>query len=151
VGTASHSLAARGYYRTESDIYYALPYHKVGISQKRPYEETKQEDKARAGREAGGEGIFPGAFRVPTQSSYFLDSAHAWPAPDSGIAVGEDSKNWTSSLYCKSGECWSLVNEIEQAWTGVEESDYTFISQLVHGTHGSLITVCLLRCTIPEN
>ena len=41
------------------------------------------------------------------------------------------------------------MNEIEQAWTSVEESDRAFISQLVEQGHlGLLILVCLLSYTI---
>ena len=40
------------------------------------------------------------------------------------------------------------MNEIEQAWRGVEKSDRTFISQLVQQGHlGLLILVCLLLYT----
>ena len=40
---------------------------------------------------------------------------------------------------------WPLVNELEQAWTGVEESDRAIISSLVsQHDHTALILVCLL-------
>ena len=40
---------------------------------------------------------------------------------------------------------WPLVNELEQAWTGVEESDRAIISNLVSKyNHTALILVCLL-------
>ena len=42
-------------------------------------------------------------------------------------------------------EYWPLVNELEQAWTGVEESDRAIISNLVsQDNHSALILVCLL-------
>ena len=42
-------------------------------------------------------------------------------------------------------EYWPLVNELEQAWTGVEESDRAIISRLVSPYNRSaLILVCLL-------
>jgi hypothetical protein len=42
------------------------------------------------------------------------------------------------------GEHWPLVNEIEQGWTGVEESDRALISNLVQANLRILILVCLL-------
>ena len=43
-----------------------------------------------------------------------------------------------------------MVNELEQAWSGVEETDRGLISQLApqDGTCASLIMVCPLRYTI---
>ena len=42
-------------------------------------------------------------------------------------------------------EYWPLVNELEQAWTGMEESDRAIISKLVScDDHSALIMVCLL-------
>ena len=47
---------------------------------------------------------------------------------------------------------WLLLNEIEQAWTGVEKSDRAFISQFVNQGHlALLILVCLLSYTITES
>ena len=40
---------------------------------------------------------------------------------------------------------WPLVNELEQAWTGVEESDRAIISNLVLDNHRFLIMVCLVQ------
>ena len=37
---------------------------------------------------------------------------------------------------------WPLVNELEQAWTGVEESDRDTISSLDSYHHSVLILVC---------
>ena len=46
-------------------------------------------------------------------------------------------------------EYWPLVNELEHAWTGVEESDRAIISNLdSQYDHSALIMVCLLRCAI---
>jgi len=50
----------------------------------------------------------------------------------------------------KSEEGWSLANEIEQAWTGVEESDRAIVSQLAKGYQMSLIQVCPFLYTITE-
>ena len=41
---------------------------------------------------------------------------------------------------------WPLVNELEEAWTGVEESDRAVISNL--DNRGFLIMVCLVRYAI---
>ena len=57
----------------------------------------------------------------------------------------------THSFNYKLGECWSLVNEIEGEWTGMEERDRSIISKLVQVDLGFLITVCLLRNTITKN
>jgi len=44
------------------------------------------------------------------------------------------------------------VNELEQAWTGVEERDRAFISELdLQGHLWLLIIVCLILCTITES
>ena len=54
--------------------------------------------------------------------------------------------NW---LYWKAKEGWPLLNRIEHAWTGVEESDRAFILSLVkQGCLGDLILVCLPLYTI---
>ena len=47
-------------------------------------------------------------------------------------------------------EFWRLVNELEQGWTGVEETDRAIISKLApqDGDRMFLIMVCSLRYTI---
>ena len=46
---------------------------------------------------------------------------------------------------------WPLANQLEQAWTGVEESDRAIISKLaLQGDHRLLIMVCPLRYTIQK-
>ena len=46
-------------------------------------------------------------------------------------------------------EYWPLVNELEQAWTGLEERDRAIISKLVsQANHSALIMVRLLRYAI---
>jgi hypothetical protein len=58
----------------------------------------------------------------------------------------------SNSLHCKVEVCWPLVNELEQAWTGVEESDRSFIRTHVQQGHfRHLIMVCLLSYTITES
>jgi len=91
--------------------------------------------------------------KIPPILEYLLDSVRVSPAPNHDVyTVGETYRNdTTNSLYCKSGEYWSLVNEIEQAWSGVEERDRAIISKLLRVDVASLILVCLLRYTIPES
>ena len=70
-----------------------------------------------------------------------------WPSPIFGsFMVGQKHRYCTTnSLYRKGEDYWTLVNEIEQAWTGVEESDRAIISELVlHDNHRLLIMVCPL-------
>ena len=90
--------------------------------------------------------------KIPPILEYLLDSVHAPLTRYTNFyPVGHKHRNYTThSLYCKSQECWALANEIEQAWTGVEESDRAIISNLVRAHHERLITVCLLRYTIAE-
>ena len=47
---------------------------------------------------------------------------------------------------------WPFVNELEQAWTGVEETDRTIISKLApqEFRRKLLIMVCPLRYTIQK-
>jgi len=85
--------------------------------------------------------------KIPPVLEYLLDSVR-----DQIISiytgvyrVGQKDRTCvTNSLYYQSGERWHLVNEIEQAWTGVEESDRAFISKLAQANLRSLILVCLL-------
>jgi len=89
--------------------------------------------------------------KIPPVLEYLLDSVRDWPLPSGRYptyTVGQKHRNCTiNSLYCKSGEYWRLVDEIEQAWTGVEESDRAFISRLDQANVRLLILVCLLRYT----
>ena len=52
----------------------------------------------------------------------------------------------TNSLHCQLEKCWPLVNELEDAWTGVEEADRAFISEYVQQGHRMQLIV--LRYTI---
>ena len=45
---------------------------------------------------------------------------------------------------------WTFVNELENAWTGVEERDRAIISNLPSDKHGCLIMVRLVRYTIEK-
>jgi len=89
--------------------------------------------------------------KIPPVLEYLLDSARHWRHSSMPYKVGQEHRNCTTnSLYCKSGEHWPLVNEFEQAWTGVEESDRAFISNLVQANIRPLILVCPLRYTNTE-
>ena len=51
----------------------------------------------------------------------------------------------TNSVRCQGEEYWDLVNKLEQAWTGVAESDRALISDHVPQHHrGPIIMVCPL-------
>ena len=91
--------------------------------------------------------------KLPPILEYLLDLVHDRHAPyPSTYTVGQKRRCFTTnSLYCKSVERWSLANEVEHAWTGVEESDRAIVSQLVQGKYRFLIEVCLLRYTIAES
>ena len=89
--------------------------------------------------------------KIPPVLEYLLDAVHDWPVQLSTYRVSQKHTNYTAnSLHCKPGEHWQLVDEIEQAWTGVEESDRALISNLVEDNLRSLILVCLLRYTTTE-
>jgi len=90
--------------------------------------------------------------KIPPVLEYLLDSVRDWPEQLSSYRVSQMHKSCTTnSLYCKSVEHWPLVNELEQAWTGVEETDRAFISKLVLANLRSLILVCPLQCAITES
>jgi len=90
--------------------------------------------------------------KIPPILEYLLDLVHDWHVPyPTDYTVGQKRRDCaTNSLYCKSMERWSLANEIEQAWTGVEESDRAMVSQLSKGYQRFLIKVCSLLYTITE-
>jgi len=86
--------------------------------------------------------------KIPPLLEYLLDSVRNWPGLEGRHNVGQKHRNRiTHRLYCKPGESWPLVHEVEQAWTGVEERDRGLISKLVQAKLRLLILVCLLRCT----
>ena len=89
--------------------------------------------------------------KIPPVLEYLLDSVRDWSKRYIGsFAVGQQYENRaTYSLYSKMEEYWPLINELEQAWTGVEESDRAIISNLIsQDNHSALIMVCLLRYAI---
>ena len=73
--------------------------------------------------------------KIPPVLEYLLDSVQDWPMHRFTF----DSRHYTMA------KCWPLVNEVEKAWTGVEESDRAIISKL---NHRLLLMVCLLRSTV---
>ena len=85
--------------------------------------------------------------KIPPVLEYLLDSACDWPVQYfHEFEYAEDRKQ---GLYSEMGKCWPLLNELEQAWTGVEESDRAIISMLVlQDNHRFLIMVCPLQYTI---
>ena len=88
---------------------------------------------------------------MPPILEYLLDSVRHWPrCLQFPIDVGQKHKNYsTNSHHSKVEEFWPLANELEEAWTGVEESDRAMISNLVpQDNHSVLIMVCLVRHTI---
>ena len=59
------------------------------------------------------------------------------------------AENQEQMLYHVMRDSWPLVNELEQAWTSVEESDRAIISKLaLQDNHKILILVCPLQYTI---
>jgi len=89
-----------------------------------------------------------GLKRIPPVLEYLLNSVRDWPKHCPFYTVSQKHRNRsTNSFYCKSGEQWPLVNELEQAWAGVEGSDRAFISNL---NLRPLILVRLLRYIITE-
>ena len=80
--------------------------------------------------------------KIPPVLEYLLDSVHDWPAWVHYYHPLQvpDAEMWRN---------WHLVNELERAWTGVEETDRAIISKLIpQGNHRILILVCLLQYTI---
>jgi len=90
--------------------------------------------------------------KIPAILEYLLDLGGDLHSPYFGdYSVGQRRRYCTTnSLYCKLAGRWSLANEIEQAWTGVEESDRAIVAQLAKGYQSLLIRVCPLLNTITE-
>ena len=83
--------------------------------------------------------------KIPPVLEYLLDSVQEWPT-HYFISRNIGRRH---VLYSMMEKCWPLVNELEKAWTGVEESDRAIISKLVlQDDHRLLIMVCLLRITV---
>ena len=91
---------------------------------------------------------------IPPVLEYLLDSVHDWLIADThALVVGQKHKNCTAySIYSQIEDYWTLANEVEQAWTGVEETDRAIVSKLaLKGNHWSLILVCLPRYAIQKS
>ena len=92
--------------------------------------------------------------KIPPVLEYLLDSARGWHFNFVfRYVVGQKHGNCTTnSLYSKTEKYWSLVNELEQAWTGVEEIDRAIISKLApqQRDRERLVMVCPLRYTIQK-
>ena len=92
--------------------------------------------------------------KIPPVLEYLLDSVHAWPNYYfHSFAVGQKHRKRTSnSLNSQMENCWPLANELEQVWTGVEETDRALISKLALQDIDRifLIMVCPLRYTIQK-
>ena len=82
--------------------------------------------------------------KIPLVLEYLLGSVRDWPE-----CYCPRTRHEREELYSAMWKYWNLVNELEQAWTGVEESDRAIISKLVlQGNHRILILVCPLQYTI---
>ena len=91
--------------------------------------------------------------KIPPVLEYLLDSVDNWHTAVLfySFPVGQKRKNCIpNSLYSKMEEYWPLMNELERAWTGVEETDRAIISKLAPQDRKRmlLIMVCPLRHTI---
>ena len=89
--------------------------------------------------------------KIPAILEYLLDLVHDWQSPpNSPHGTSKGGSCTSSSFYCEPVNSWSLANRIEQAWTGVEESDRAMVSQLAKGHQRLLIQVCPLLNIIKE-
>ena len=92
--------------------------------------------------------------KIPPVLEYLLDSVNYWPSVSvHPLLVGQKRRNCTSnSLYSKMEQHWPLANELEQAWTGVEETDRAIISKLAPRDTDRLflIMVCPPRYTMQK-
>ena len=92
-----------------------------------------------------------GQTKIPPVLEYLLDSVRDWPITSiTSFSVGQNQGNCTTnSLYSQMDTYWPLVNELEEAWTGVEERDRAIFSNLVlPHNHRFLIMVRLFQYTI---
>ena len=87
--------------------------------------------------------------KIPPVLEYLLDSVRNWP--NRYLLSVRSAKGQKQELYSVMWKYRPLVNELEQAWTGVEESDRAIISKLVlQNDHRRLLLVCPLQCTISK-
>ena len=86
--------------------------------------------------------------KVPPVLEYLFDSVHDWSNPHSWFLTVSQKHGHcaASSLYSKMEKYWPLANELEQVWTGVEETDRAIISKLQYN-HTFLVMVRPLRST----
>ena len=86
-----------------------------------------------------------GLKKIPPVLEYLLDSVRDWPI----LYFGSLPKYNREVLCGVMWKHWPLVNELEEAWTGVEDSDRAIISRLaLQDIHRILIMVCPLQYTI---
>ena len=84
--------------------------------------------------------------KIPPVLEYILDSVGVGDWTYQCLHSLEPRSDRKQGLYREMGKYWPLVNALEQAWTGVEESDRAIISTLVpQGNHRLLILVCPLQ------
>ena len=91
--------------------------------------------------------------KIPPVLEYLLDSVHEWRYVlfrFSAVCQKQGNRS-ADSLYSKMEKYWPLVNELEQAWTGVEENDRAITARLVsQHNHSDLIMVCVIRYAISK-
>ena len=90
--------------------------------------------------------------KIPPVLEYLLDSVNFWQdgLPVSPPVSQQHGGCTSNPLYSQLKEFWPLANELEQAWTGIEETDRAIISKLVSDDMDRtfLIMVCPPRYTI---
>ena len=80
--------------------------------------------------------------KIPPVLEYLLDSVRDWPDQNSVSLDLVLANIRNQKHYSVMRKYWPLVNELEQAWTSVEESDRAIISKLVlQDNHRTLILV----------
>ena len=85
--------------------------------------------------------------KLPPVLEYLFESFPTNPHPQvfSNFSVGLSIEIIaTNSLFENTQDSWFLVNEVELAWTGVQESDRAFISKYDLQSHHRLLSVSLL-------
>ena len=93
--------------------------------------------------------------KIPPVLEYLLDSVNFWHPGELSYSfpVGPKHRNCTfNSFYSKMKEKWAFINELENAWTGVEETDRATLAKLAPHDRDRmfLIMVCPLRYTIQK-
>ena len=93
--------------------------------------------------------------KIPPILDYLLDSVDDWPTNYflSSFTVGQKHRNCRSNSFNSQMEdYWPLANELEQVWTGVEETDRAIISKVAPQNidRRTLIMVCPLPYIIQK-